>query len=804
ESGDDIMIQRDGIQRNNGMAGFDWVIHKYATTGQEVDLSRPIFVNQQANILRDRYDLVEGASGSQFNDVIIGRDKALGGYAGGFAAMPFPGAPFASYSNALLQEGVDRINGFAELVKHLDRVTFTISGRTITAVVANPTSVRRDANGNVIDLVDTVDEASDILLGGGGSDTLQGKAGNDIIDGDRYLNVRIRIDGAVSPNATADNMSGKVYDSVTGAILYGGRTLSELMMDRTLNPGQLSIVREILDGDANNTGNDVAVYSGLRTDYTFVRNTETGVDLVIDNRIPQGNNSTDGTDRLINIETLRFSNGNGGTVDVSFADLFNRPGTGTPGMSVAATATGLVLSGTPGDLRDPDLVTTANPTGSVAAAPGMTVTWSFPATPAPASTSFVRNADGTLTMNQTPVAGTLVRMTVSYTDAFGYRESVSRDYRAIVGSDIDNTLNGTDSATVGDLMHGRAGADTLNGLGGDDIIEGGAGNDNITGGTGADDLRGGDGNDTFRVVVGDGNDIINGGAGTDTLNTTASNAAMTINLATGVASSAETGTDQLIGIENVTTGAGDDVITINGGASTINMGGGTNTVIIGRDDVRDVIVGNALGTDTADYSAYRDGLTVTLSPVVASTVAGSGSTAANSDTLQFIDNFFGGSGNDTITGHEFNNLLRGGAGDDNLRGAAGNDILEGGTGDDVLRGGTGFDQLTGGEGDDLFQYTAVNESAPGSVDSILDFVQGDDRIDLSLIDAVAGITGNQAFTFIGNSAFTAANQNGSVRWFYDAVNNVTVIEVSNDNDVDPEMRLQITGRVELNANDFIL
>jgi hypothetical protein len=43
-----------------------------------------------------------------------------------------------------------------------------------------------------------------------------------------------------------------------------------------------------------------------------------------------------------------------------------------------------------------------------------------------------------------------------------------------------------------------------------------------------------------------------------------------------------------------------------------------------------------------------------------------------------------------------------------------------------------------------------------------------------------------------------------VRWFYDAVNNVTVVEVSNDNDVAPEMRLQITGRVELTATDFVL
>ena len=717
--------------------------------------------------------------------------------------MPFPGAPFASYSNALLEEGVERINGFAELVKHLERVSFTVSGRSVTAVVLDDANVVRDANGNAIDMIDGGEAASDILMGGGGSDVITGKAGNDIIDGDRYLNVRIAIDDPNFPNATADSMTGKVYDSVTGATLYGGRALSALMVDRTLNPGQLSIVREILDGDANNTANDVAVYSGLRTDYTFTRDTVNGVDTIRDNRAPDGRVLTDGVDRLINIETLRFSNGAGGTVDVSFAELFNRTATGQAGVSTAASATGLTLTGVPDGILDQDLVTANNPTGSAAGASNITVTWSFPNT-TPANSAFTRNADGSLFLSQTPLAGTLVRMTVSYTDAFGYRESVSRDFLVNVSSDVNNTISGTDSTTVGDLIHGRNGADTINALGGDDIVEGGDGNDTINGGAGADLLRGGAGNDTFRAANGDGNDTIDGGAGTDTLNTTDSNAAMTINLATGIASSAETGTDRLTGIENVTTGAGDDVITINGGASTINVGLGTNTVIVGADDVRDAIVGNIIGTDTADYSAYTTGLTATLSLIVTSTVVGSGTTTANSDTLQFFDNFTGGSGNDTLNGHNLTNVLRGGAGNDTLSGDAGNDTLDGGTGNDVLRGGTGFDQLTGGAGNDLFAYNAVNESAPGSVDLILDFIKGEDRIDLSAIDAVSGTTGNQAFNFIGDAAFTAQNQNGSVRWFYDAVNNVTVVEVSNDADVAPEMRLQITGRVELSASDFVL
>jgi Ca2+-binding RTX toxin-like protein len=215
-------------------------------------------------------------------------------------------------------------------------------------------------------------------------------------------------------------------------------------------------------------------------------------------------------------------------------------------------------------------------------------------------------------------------------------------------------------------------------------------------------------------------------------------------------------------------------------------------------------VGNLVGTDTADYSAYTTGLSMTLSLLFTGTAVGSGGTTATSDTLQFFDNFTGGSGNDTLNGHNLTNVLRGGGGNDTLFGDAGNDTLDGGTGNDVLRGGTGLDQLTGGAGNDLFAYNAVNESATGNVDTILDFIKGEDRIDLSAIDANSVTAGNQAFNFIGDAAFTAANQNGSVRWFYDTVNNVTVIEVSNDADVAPEMRIQITGRVELSSTDFVL
>ena len=124
ESGDDIMFQGEGIQRNNGMAGFDWAIHKGDTVAANSDLGIPIFDNQEAFILRDRFDLVEGLSGWKHNDILTGRVVAVNtrAEATGTAAIPGPDSPLESFSNDLLQKNVALINGLDKLVAHRTRV----------------------------------------------------------------------------------------------------------------------------------------------------------------------------------------------------------------------------------------------------------------------------------------------------------------------------------------------------------------------------------------------------------------------------------------------------------------------------------------------------------------------------------------------------------------------------------------------------------------------------------------------------------------------------------------------------------
>jgi Ca2+-binding RTX toxin-like protein len=91
-------------------------------------------------------------------------------------------------------------------------------------------------------------------------------------------------------------------------------------------------------------------------------------------------------------------------------------------------------------------------------------------------------------------------------------------------------------------------------------------------------------------------------------------------------------------------------------------------------------------------------------------------------------------------------------------GGAGGDTLTTGGGNDQIHGGAGADVLTGGAGADLYRYFSAGDSTASATDTIKGFVSGQDRIDLTHIDAVAATEANDGFTFIGSAPFTAAGQ----------------------------------------------
>ena len=115
-----------------------------------------------------------------------------------------------------------------------------------------------------------------------------------------------------------------------------------------------------------------------------------------------------------------------------------------------------------------------------------------------------------------------------------------------------------------------------------------------------------------------------------------------------------------------------------------------------------------------------------------------------------IENASGGSGNDVLIGNSADNTLSGNIGNDTLMGRDGNDRLVGGAGNDTLYGGLGKDDLSGGAGADIFVFQDT------SLDKVLDFKSGQDKIDLSAF----GID-NSAIKITGNNLFADTDHNGS-------------------------------------------
>ena len=103
-----------------------------------------------------------------------------------------------------------------------------------------------------------------------------------------------------------------------------------------------------------------------------------------------------------------------------------------------------------------------------------------------------------------------------------------------------------------------------------------------------------------------------------------------------------------------------------------------------------------------------------------------------------IENIYGGSQADTLTGNSLNNDLYGRGGDDLIDGGAGRDVIFGESGNDTLRGGDGNDYLAGGAGDVIYQFSA--NLSLGS-DTIDESGGGIDTLDFSST-TIFGITVN--------------------------------------------------------------
>ena len=138
---------------------------------------------------------------------------------------------------------------------------------------------------------------------------------------------------------------------------------------------------------------------------------------------------------------------------------------------------------------------------------------------------------------------------------------------------------------------------------------------------------------------------------------------------------------------------GDDILTGTSGVDIFYGYGGDDTFssLAGAD-----IIDGGAGTDQVNY-LFSSAITIDLSVKEDGYATGSGG-EADGDKLKNIENIFGSTGNDILTGDEKANELTGSGGNDELYGGDGDDTLIGSGGDDTLTGGSGKDTLTGGDG----------------------------------------------------------------------------------------------------------
>ena len=377
------------------------------------------------------------------------------------------------------------------------------------------------------------------------------------------------------------------------------------------------------------------------------------------------------------------------------------------------------------------------------------------------------------------------------------------DVNTLIGNEGDDTFFINDSADIVSESNGTAGGiDLVNATVSYTLTDPDVENLTLLG---TADING-TGNASANVLTGNsGNNILNGAGGVDTASYANATAGVTVSLTTvGAQNTVGAGTDTLVSIENLTGSNQADTLTGNTVANVLSGGGGNDTLVATTDNVRDTLDGGA-GTDTADYSTSTAGLTVNLGGAAPIVVGGTGTTAATSDVIVSVENITTGSGADTISGSNAVNTLNGGGGADIINGDGGADIIVGGAGTDTISGGTGQDTLTGGADKDTFVYATTAEASTNATnfDIITDFVTAgasSDIIDLSAIDAIQGLAGNQAFTFINSGIFTAP---GQLRYVVSLGN--TFIEGNVGGSTAADFRIQLSGvTTALGVEDFVL
>ena len=688
EGGDDIMVAGPGIERNEGMPGFDWVTYEGDPEPADADMRFTGLLPPTLDNLRDRFDLTEALSGFNQDDILRGDD--------------FGTADLAA-ENALNAAGIARITGLQGLL-----------GTGVTSF-----------------------DSGNIIVGGAGSDLLEGRGGDDRIDGDAWLDVNLVSPDPDNPGATKT--------------VPGLASLQADLLAGRIDPGAVRVERSIKMAPAVVADSDAAVFTGARAEYTIDRSNDGLVTTVTHT----GGTAVDGTDRLTNVERLIFTDQ---TVEV-VAIPTNTPATGTVTINDATPAENQAL-------------TVANTIADADGIQAGTLRFDWQTETAPGVWVAASNNTATFTPDD-PEVGQALRVVATFTDGDGFIESVTSAPTAAV-TNVNDAPVGTPTLSDATPQEGVAlsGDATLitdaDGMVNSTFayqwqqgaIGGAAPTANIAGATQATFTPGqGQVNRRLRLRV----QFTDDHGTLQTLFTAATG--VTGDLFTGTAANntwnGTAGDDRAFGLggnDTLNAGAGDDVVAGGAGNDTLNLGAGDDTAqVSGTGDGFDVVNGDvgvdrvqAMVANTAiGFASFTSVQEITAQDPGGNTLANVrilGSGAANSldfsaMSLSGVDFVDTAGGADTLVGNDAANDLRGGAANDNIAGHGGNDVITGGAGNDTMQGGTPGVVL--GNTTDRFVFAGANFGT----DTINAFdsnpADGQDALDISSYGITAGTFATQ-------------------------------------------------------------